>query len=121
MAHHRSFRDRYSATTPSALGLKVQSECFLIRALPFSTCSIAIYCNVAARKDREQTYAGLTVGVSPIVKNYCVSEGEDGSWHNRYMENLSAFLSWLIQKGHRIAFRPRMGMTPPAYRRFLKG
>ena len=105
--------------TPWRLGLKGSNPVFPdqgFAVLDLLDCD-RLQC---AGKKREQTHAGLTVGVSPIVKNYCVSEGKDGSWHNRYMENLSAFLSWLIQKGHRIAFCPTDGHDSPCVQEILE-
>ena len=44
--------------------------------------------------------------MSPLAKWYCVAEGEDDACYCRYIENLCAFLLWLIRRGHRIAFCP---------------
>jgi len=105
MAHYRSFRDRYSRDTMEALGLKGHNPVFPDQG--FALLDIT-GCNRAQRTQTEcgEPSAGLTVGVNPIDKRTCVAEGEDDSWYGRYIENLSAFLLWLIQKGHRIAFCP---------------
>jgi polysaccharide pyruvyl transferase WcaK-like protein len=44
--------------------------------------------------------------VTPIFKRACVADGEDDLWYGRYIEKLSAFLLWLLQRGYRIAFCP---------------
>ena len=68
--------------------------------------SVVDYLYTSASLQLTPRSAGLTVGVSPIAKSYCLAEGEDDTWYCRYIENLSAFLLWLIRRGYRIAFCP---------------
>ena len=105
MAHYRSFRDRYSRDTMEALGLKGNNPVFPDQG--FALLDV-LGCNrtQSTQTGCEQPSAGLTVGVTPIGEWCCVAGGEDDSWYGRYIENLSALLLWLIQRGYRISFCP---------------
>jgi polysaccharide pyruvyl transferase WcaK-like protein len=105
MAQYRSFRDRYSRDTMEALGLKGDNPVFPDQG--FAVLDVVdSNQKQSTPTESKQPSAGLTVGVTPIDKRSCVAEGDDDGWYDRYTENLSAFLCWLVQTGYRIAFCP---------------
>jgi polysaccharide pyruvyl transferase WcaK-like protein len=102
MAAYRSFRDRYSRDTMQALGLKganpvVPDQGFGLLGL--MDAKLSENAMSAAELD-----AGLVVGVCPVGEVCCVAPGADSGSYERYRENLTAFLLWLIREGYRIAF-----------------
>ncbi len=105
MAHYRSFRDRYSRDAMEALGLTGDNPVFPDQGFALRD---VLDCNrtQSTQTGCEQPSAGLTVGVTPIGEWCCVARGEDDSSYRRYIENLSSFLVWLTQRGHRIVFCP---------------
>jgi len=104
LAFYRSFRDEYSRDIMEQLGLEGHNPVCpdqgfaLLDALPVPA-SIGVH--------ERKPNADVVVGVIPVGKSVCVSEGADDAWYDRYIGNLSAFLSFLIRKGrYRIAFCP---------------
>ena len=105
MAVYRSFRDRYSRDFMEELGLKGDNPVFPDQG--FAVLDL-LGCNrsQSTQTGCEQPSAELTVGMTPVGKWSCVAGDEDDLGYGRYIENLSAFLLWLIQRGHRISFCP---------------
>lgn len=103
MVDYRSFRDRYSRDTMLALGLKGPTPIYPDQGFGYSVDSNATQPAGSPEPGRREA-PQLTIGVTPVARSYCVPGGADDSAYYRYLETLSAFLSWLIQRGCRIAF-----------------
>jgi polysaccharide pyruvyl transferase WcaK-like protein len=103
LAHYRSFRDQYSRDFMEAAGLPGKNPVFPDQGFALADI-LSSSPRQTTRPKCEQTRPGLVVGVCPIGKTPCVGPGEDESWHDAYLASLCAVLSWLLRKGHRIAF-----------------
>jgi polysaccharide pyruvyl transferase WcaK-like protein len=117
LAHYRSFRDQYSRDTMKALGLKNDDPVFPDQGFAL-TDLLGPSAMASSRGQYAHRDSGLVIGVSPVGHMTCVSEyREDGneSVYRRYIETLSAFVLWLVQRGHRIAFCPTDFLQDPPF------
>ncbi len=108
MAHYRSFRDRYSRDTMKALGLRGDDPVFPDQGFALLDL-LGPNATETSHAEYSKRDSGLVIGVSPVGHMTCVSEyREDGneSLYRNYIETLSSFLLWLVQRGHRLVFCP---------------
>ena len=103
MMDYCSFRDRHSRDTMEAVGLGGEKPVFPDQGFglpdlfgPDPRDAATTVCN--------EPDAGLIVGVCPVAKGCCVRPDADGPSYEKYRDNLTTFLLWLIRRGYRISF-----------------
>jgi polysaccharide pyruvyl transferase WcaK-like protein len=104
LARYRSFRDRYSRDLMEQLGLEGPNPVFPDQGFALLD---ALRLPAHPTPQEQQTTEELVVGIIPVGKDVCVSEGEDGSWYDAYIDTLSRLLVFLVRSGkYRLAFCP---------------
>ena len=105
LANYRSFRDPYSRDSMRAIGFKGNATVYPDQGFALADLMIPNHTCMSPRPCQEN-HPGLIVGISPVGQPSCVADGGIDPSYNRYVDILSSFVVWLVQRGHRLVFCP---------------